>query len=129
LKEHNVIATGRGKTLTKLALLAGAMLLAVACGKSGGGSDSVCGMEFSDTEFCAQTGTNGQGTKCEKVEDNGNTCINPEIRWGDTIVGIPSDDDPFFPNTTDLDLVQTAGLCGGLRGCGLRFSFMRAAAG
>jgi len=104
LKEHNVIATGQGKTLTKLALLAGAMLLAVACGKSGGaggaggGSGSVCGTEFSDTEFCAQTGTGGQGTKCGSVEDSGTTCINPEISYGTTEGGIPGDDDPFDPS-------------------------------
>ena len=111
-----MIATGQGKTLTKLALLTGVMLLVVACGKSGsaggagaggagaGGSGSVCGTEFSDTEFCAQTGTDGQGTKCESVSVDGNTCFNPEISYGNLLVrGIPGDTNFRNPNVADLN--------------------------
>ena len=47
-----------------------------------------CGQTF-DTEWCLQTGTKGQYTRCEKVTDGGNTCKNPEIRYGNTIGGIP----------------------------------------
>ena len=96
-----MIATGQGKTLTKLALLAGAMLLAVACGKSGGaggagggGSGSVCGTEFS-TDYCEQAGTNGQETRCGSVTNSGTTCNLPEIRYGSTEGGIPAVADAF----------------------------------
>ena len=41
-------------------------------------------------KWCLQKGLQKlQYTKCESVENKGKTCINPEIRYGATIVGLP----------------------------------------
>ena len=37
-----------------------------------------CGGKFT-TDWCLQVGTMDQFTRCEAVQDGGNTCINPEI--------------------------------------------------
>ena len=39
--------------------------------------------------WCLQVGTMEQYTRCESVINNGNTCINPEIRYGNVEGGIP----------------------------------------
>ena len=41
-------------------------------------------------KWCLQRGLQKlQYTKCESVENKGKTCINPEIKYGATIVGLP----------------------------------------
>lgn len=40
-------------------------------------------------DWCLQAGTMEQYTRCEMVTDGGNTCISPEIRYGNTEGGIP----------------------------------------
>jgi len=40
--------------------------------------------------WCLQANTFEQYTRCEKAEDHGQTCINPEIRWGSTVGGVPT---------------------------------------
>ena len=41
-------------------------------------------------KWCLQKGLQKlQYTKCESVENKGKTCINPEIKYGATIVGLP----------------------------------------
>ena len=41
-------------------------------------------------KWCLQKGLQKpQYTKCESVENKGNTCINPEIKYGTTIGGLP----------------------------------------
>ena len=43
-----------------------------------------------DTEWCLQQGlTLPQHTKCEFVTNNGNTCNNPQIKYGSTEGGLP----------------------------------------
>jgi len=41
--------------------------------------------------WCLQANTFGQYTRCERAEDHGQTCINPEIRWGSTVGGVPTE--------------------------------------
>ena len=43
-------------------------------------------------KWCSHFGTEEQYTRCEKVIDNGETCINPTIRSGDIKGGVPSRD-------------------------------------
>lgn len=44
------------------------------------------------TEWCLQTGlTKPQHTRCQSIENNGDTCINPEIKYGTSPVGIPKE--------------------------------------
>jgi cysteine-rich repeat protein len=50
--------------------------------------ESQCGGKFT-TDWCLQVGTNEQYTRCESVQNGGNTCINPEIRYGSVEGGIP----------------------------------------
>ncbi|MFO7567445.1 MAG: DUF4215 domain-containing protein [Enhygromyxa sp.] len=50
--------------------------------------ESQCGGKFT-TDWCPQVGTTEQYTRCESTQDNGNTCINPEIRYGNVEGGIP----------------------------------------
>ena len=40
--------------------------------------------------WCAQAGTSIQYTTCESAADGGATCINPEVRYGSTVGGIPA---------------------------------------
>ena len=43
-----------------------------------------------DNQWCLQQGLNKpQHTKCESVTNNGDTCINPEIKYGSVEGGIP----------------------------------------
>ncbi|MCB9706562.1 MAG: DUF4215 domain-containing protein [Myxococcales bacterium] len=51
-------------------------------------SELVCGKTFT-TDWCLQNGTKGQYTRCESVTNQGTTCINPEIRYGNVTGGIP----------------------------------------
>ena len=44
-----------------------------------------------DRTWCRQEGTMDQFTKCESVSSNGLTCHNPEIRYGTTEGGIPTE--------------------------------------
>jgi cysteine-rich repeat protein len=37
--------------------------------------------------WCLQVGTTEQYTRCGSVQNNGNTCINPEIRYGNVVDG------------------------------------------
>ena len=39
--------------------------------------------------WCYQHGTMGQYTRCKSVSNNGRTCHNPEIKYGNTIGGKP----------------------------------------
>jgi len=49
-----------------------------------------CGGVFS-LDWCPQIGPLEQYTRCQEVLDDGKTCINPEIRYGSTVGGIPSE--------------------------------------
>ncbi len=49
---------------------------------------SDCGGKFTQS-WCLQVGTNEQYTRCEQVQNGGNTCINPLIRYGNVEGGIP----------------------------------------
>jgi len=40
--------------------------------------------------WCLLANTRGQYTRCERAEDHGKTCINPELRWGSTVGGVPT---------------------------------------
>jgi cysteine-rich repeat protein len=51
---------------------------------------SQCGGKFT-TQWCLQVGTTEQYTRCESVQNNGNTCVNPVIRYGNVEGGIPRD--------------------------------------
>lgn len=48
----------------------------------------VCGKTFT-TSWCKQVGPTEQYTRCGSVEDDGRTCINPEIKYGTNTGGIP----------------------------------------
>lgn len=50
--------------------------------------EAQCGGKFT-TDWCPQVGTMDQFTRCGSVQDGGNTCINPEVRYGTTEGGIP----------------------------------------
>ena len=39
--------------------------------------------------WCYQNGSMGQYTRCKRVSNNGRTCHNPEIRYGNTVGGKP----------------------------------------
>ena len=46
---------------------------------------------FVKNQWCKQNGpTKPQYTMCESVTNNGNTCLNPQIRYGTTTGGIPT---------------------------------------
>ena len=47
-----------------------------------------CGGKFT-TFWCLQTGTKEQYTRCQSTQNNGNTCVNPEIRYGNLEGGVP----------------------------------------
>jgi len=47
-----------------------------------------CGGKFT-VDWCPQVGTMDQFTRCESVTNGGNTCINPEIRYGFIEGGVP----------------------------------------
>jgi cysteine-rich repeat protein len=49
---------------------------------------SQCGGKFT-IDWCLQVGTMDQFTRCESTQNGGNTCINPEIRYGNVEGGIP----------------------------------------
>ena len=40
-------------------------------------------------DWCLQSGTEQQYTKCKRVSEDGRTCYNPTIKFGSTIGGIP----------------------------------------
>ena len=40
-------------------------------------------------KWCSQDGTNGQYTKCDNTTEDGQTCYNPEIKYGTTVGGRP----------------------------------------
>ena len=48
-------------------------------------------MDFNSciNNWCYQNGTMGQYTRCKSVSNNGRTCHNPEIKYGNTIGGKP----------------------------------------
>jgi len=52
--------------------------------------ESQCGGKFTQ-DWCLQVGTMEQYTRCEMVSNGGNTCHNPEIRYGNVEGGIPRD--------------------------------------
>ncbi len=52
--------------------------------ESNGGIFSAC-----VNNWCYQSGTMDQYTKCDSVTDGGNTCVNPEIKYGTVTGGLP----------------------------------------
>jgi len=48
-----------------------------------------CGGNFT-TGWCPQVGTNQQATRCESVGNNGKTCNNPFIKYGNLENGVPA---------------------------------------
>ena len=41
-------------------------------------------------DWCLQSGTKQQYTRCERVSEDGRTCYNPSIKYGSTIGGYPT---------------------------------------
>ena len=43
-------------------------------------------------DWCLQSGTKQQYTRCERVSEDGRTCYNPTIKYGSSISGYPTKD-------------------------------------
>ena len=56
---------------------------------NGIGADGCVSCGFSTSQWCAQSGTNTQYTKCGFVRDSGVTCDFPDIRYGSVVGGVP----------------------------------------
>jgi len=60
------------------------------CCEKPSGIFSQCVKEWDPNQWCLQQGlTIPQHTRCESVTNNGNTCVNPTIKYGSTEEGIP----------------------------------------
>ena len=47
------------------------------------------GFHSCNNNWCLQSGTNQQYTRCERVSEDGRTCYSPEIKYGSTVGGVP----------------------------------------
>ena len=50
---------------------------------------SYAGFQNCVDKWCPQIGTDGQYTKCDDASADGQTCYNPEIKYGSTVGGRP----------------------------------------
>ena len=64
------------------------------------------------SDWCLQDNTTEQYTKCRSASEDGTICFNPEIRYGSTIGGFPTNDaqnnnlewcKQLFPDSTQTD--------------------------